>query len=178
MIFDRCVMTTKISSLASLLLLFKVNTAVPSNPNFFDQSGKNVIYVCFNAVTVDYVNDTEKMPREFKNEMERLHGTRCWPSKKCLGNSLNYFCDQYITNLQTNLNYHGEKLLTRFIRMRCFIRNRARPNEIPYDGIDIRNIMKDIMKDEDWTDGDAVRQQKKHIYGKISSVLASHRTPI
>lgn len=152
---------TKISSLASLLILYKTNSAVDNNDtDFFSQSGKEAIYECFDAVTIEHI---VKCPQEFREDMDGIHDYQFqWPSKSCLNNSFQYFRQQYVTNLQTNLNMHCENRLKHFLRIRCFELNSANP-VMAYDGTDIRNILKDVMKDENWTNGDAMRQQKVDI---------------
>lgn len=159
-IFDRCVVMTKISSLASLLLLHKVNSAVPTDRDFFLRNGKSMIYDCFDAVTAEHM---AKMPPEFRNRMETIHEDNFqWPSKNCLNNSLQYFREQYVTNLKTNLNTHCVKRLEYFLRMRCYQINLEQGYEA-FDGTDIRNILKDVIKDQDWTNGDHMREGKKII---------------
>lgn len=162
-IFERAKTMTKISSLATLLLLHKANQAVDTNDkHFFLGDGKNVIFNCFDAVLAANIYDTRKMPREFRLEMEHLHPDHEWPSKTGLDNSYEYYRQQYITNLKTNLNTHCEKRLTYFFRIQCFICNMTfGPNF--FDGTDIRNILKDAMKNQDWCDGDAHREWKRTI---------------
>lgn len=164
-LFDRSVEMTKISSLASLLVLYKVNTAYDrGHANFFlAPDGKNRIYECFDAVTQEHI---DKLPQRFKNTMEWIHRNEPvqfeWPRKHCLGNAFQYFREQYVTNLKTNLNTHGEKHLKDFLRIRCFQWN-LRNLGMTFDGTDLRNVLKNIIKDQDWTDGDALRQQKVNV---------------
>lgn len=166
--FNRSLVMTKIASLASLLLLFKINTAFDEeNLEFFDKNeeqSKNVIIKCFNAVLEVNIN-TEMMPVAFRMDVERyckVNGRDFeWPSKKTLGNSFNYFYDQYTTNVKTNLNTHCYTRLNYFFRIKCFEKN-LRNNGRVYDHIDIRNIMKDVMWNQDWTGGDEDRQEKKN----------------
>lgn len=159
-IFDRSVVMTKISALASLLILYKTNSAVDrSDEHFFWQNGKGVIYNCFHEVTQEGI---ENLPEEFRDEMDSIHENQFeWPSKRCLGNSFNYFKEQYVTNLTTNLNTHLEKRLQYFLRMRCFQLNLAYNDPNLFDGTDVRNILKDVLKDTDWTDNDAMREHKR-----------------
>lgn len=160
-IFERCVTMTEISSLAYLLLLTQTNSAVDRNDsNFFLQDGQRVIFSCFDAVTSERMGE---MPQTFHDDMNSIHEYQYqWPSKTCMGNSYQYFREQYITNLKTNFNTHLEKILTHFLRIRCYDENRANPDSA-YNGIDIRNVLKDVLKDQDWTDGDRVRQDKKRV---------------
>lgn len=170
MIFDRARRITEISSLATLLLLHKVNSAVDSmSVNFFLQNGTKVIYDCFDAVTEEHIYE-ERMPPEFRIQMENLHDQYQWPSKSHLGNSFQYFRQQYVTNLKTNLNTHCENILKGFLKIRVFQLNLHNP-VVPYDAIDIRNALKDVMKDMDWTDGDALRQEKKqHLLQHLTDI--------
>lgn len=163
-IFDRSVTMTKISSLASLLILHEVNSAVDRmDQQFFTQSGKQKIYRCFEAVTREH---SDALPPVFRDDMNfgQLNGFE-WPSKHCLGNSFNYYREQYVVNLQTNLNTHLESRLQRFVRMRCFNLN-LHYHDYPhvfFDGTDIRNILKDVLKDQDYTDDDPMRVWKKDV---------------
>lgn len=171
-IFDRAVRMTEIASLASLLFLFKANDAIDTQTkDFFLADGKKAIYDCFNAVTAENVENRQKMPEEFRMQMESTYDDQFeWPSRACLGNSYNYFRDQYITNLKTNLNVHCERRLTFFIRMMCFQMNNEY-GEIVFDGTDIRNILKDAIKNQDWTDGDYAREWKRDaLWGHLERV--------
>lgn len=159
-IFDRSVIMTEISSLASLLVLTQTNSAVDTDDfNFFLQNGEDVINNCFDAVTNECMNE---MPQPFHDQMNSIHDQYQWPSKRCMGNSYLYFRQQYITNLQTNFNTHLEKILTHFLRIQCYYENCANPDSA-YDSIDIRNALKNVLKDQDWTNQDIVREQKKEV---------------
>ena len=180
-IYSRCVPTTIISSLASLLLLHKANTAFENNndqddgddeddeddeDDFFSKNGHDEIEKCFLAVTVEHKDNWRIMPTDFRDDMDLIHENQFqWPSKRSLGNSFNYFWQQYETNLKTNLNTHGETHIEHYMRLRTYqlnLENHQNGNPIVYDGTDVRNIMKDTFKDQDWTNGDAERQMKKH----------------
>ena len=153
---------TEISALASLLLLNWTNNAVDTDDyDFFLRNGKQEIFDCFDAVTVDDIN--KFWQNDFHGEMDHTHENEFeWPSKKQLGNSYKYFREQYITNLKTNLNTHCEKILTHFLRIRCYEENRVNQH-MEYDNTDIRNALKDVLKNSDWVNGDIARQQKKDV---------------
>lgn len=85
-----------------------------------------------------------------------------WPAQANLGNGFNYFVDMYATNVRTNFKTHCETRLKYFFRMRCYEMN-LHDNE-NFDPIDIRNILKDMMKNEDWTDGNMDRMRKRDIF--------------
>lgn len=160
-IFERAHRMTEISALASLLILEQTNLAVDhQDRDFFLQDGKQVICDCFDAVTAEHA---ARMPPSFRDAMEAEHNGYQWPSKSNLGNSFNYYREQHVTNLQTNLNTHCEKRLKMFLQITCHQLNVQNPGQMTYDIIDIRNVLKDVMKDTDWTDGDALRQQKKQV---------------
>lgn len=156
-IFDRCKRITEISALATLLILWTTNVD-DDDIGYFSRDAKREIFALFDAVTTEHTNRNT----QFHNHMEAIHGNYQWPSKRGLYNSYNYFREQYIVNVKTNLKTHCKKNLTHFLRIKCYDENLANPY-MAYDGIDIRNVIKDVMNDEDWTDNDNVREYKKEV---------------
>lgn len=160
--FKRSHTMTEVASLASMLLLHKVNGAFNARADdFFDQNGTHVIMDCFRAVLQTHVDDPNYMPVEFRQTMEQHNPNFNWPRQAILGNGFNYFVQMYITNLRTNLKLHCETRLKYFFRMRIFQINAAFNEN--FDGIDMRNILKDVLANEDWAEGEPERIRKRNI---------------
>lgn len=167
--FEKSLNATKIQVLASLLMLFKVNVAVDNNNvEFFTQNVTEVVRDNFNSVTADNIEDpnTAQMPFEFHAMMNRLSPEFIWPRRHQMTNVVYSQMDQYKSNMKTNLNTWCWPRLTYFLRLTCYEFNHGdeRPFEnYTFDAIDIRNTMKNVMLNEDWTDGDEDRMMKMGI---------------
>lgn len=176
--YQRSFEMTKTSSLASLLLLYKVNQAVDTNnDDFFNQDGAKLIRDTFDEVLAENFNNPEKpqMPPEFRQwvHQEIADPNFVWPSGKILARSLWYFKTTYITSVKNNMVVHCQTRIKYFLRMQCFKMNleipddpnipdnKANPNK--YNEIDVRNTIKALFNNQDWTEGNADRQRKRDI---------------
>lgn len=174
--FERSVRMTKISSLASLLLLHRINTAIDEeNEHFFEGNGKKLIENVFRAV-VTGTDEHARLENNFRITVERSQEHFQWPTKGSikervggritfpdLGNSFGYFHQMYQTNLIRNLTFHCETRLKYFLRMKCYYLNLDGGN---FDATDIRNALKAVLKNQDWTDNNALRREKMDILRK------------
>lgn len=88
--YERCKLATRFSVLASLLLLFKVNTAVDSDDTeFFDRNAADVIHDCYYGVNQDNSNNESHMPPEFRSVAAQF-GNVLWPHRAGMVNSFRY----------------------------------------------------------------------------------------
>lgn len=157
---------TKITVLASLLFLNKVNSAVDqlilheyhlahmsdeeilANPealdpptDFFSElSGFEKIKECFHAVVIQN-KENEQMDPEFRRIVESVPNRFAWPHNEYFGNLFKYLISQYYTNVKTNLTTHMEKRLLHFFRMLVYESNRQYPDHLQFDNMDITNAM-------------------------------------
>ncbi|XP_031639647.1 uncharacterized protein LOC116351649, partial [Contarinia nasturtii] len=161
---------TLISSLASLLALYKIQEAIDDgNQQFFVQNGKTFFIECFNGVLADKVDREELMPPAFRNIVEAHFGVENfeWPDKECLGNGFNYFYQDHIRNNQTNLNTHCSEHVESFFQMKRWYYNMNinghQYNGSKFDGIDIRNAKVYATSNKDLTHGDVERTNKMNI---------------
>lgn len=161
-LFGRCYNATRIAYLGSLCALHMINShADANNMDFFiNCNGHAFFRECFTAVTQENVfsNDPRKarLSPEFRaliNEVEGFY----WPTRTQLNNGFEYLCQQYKTNVTTNLTTWFEKRLRYFLKMKCYEFNQVAEE---FDNIDVRNTMKNLMYNEDWTEGDANRLDK------------------
>lgn len=155
--FERSVAMTHIAYLASLLFLFKVNSA--QDATFFQQNGEKVVRDCFSDVTYKKVGN---LPQEFRNMVEGDMDFEGWPGRENVANGFEYFVTMYITNIINNLVIHCECRLRYFLRMECYKWNLYLGWDM-FNNIDVLNTIKDVMKDQDWTNDNAYRQMKKKI---------------
>lgn len=175
--FDyRCFMATRISALASLLLLYKVNFAVEREDEdfFMNKIGKDEIRNCFLAVTMEHI---DQLPDHFREMVENVQEETPlpWPSKFQMGNAFNYLHYQYETNVTTNLTTHCETRIRNYLKMLCYNFNldelnvQNLQNRSNFDDIDVRNTIKNIMLNEDWTDNDPARIDKMdRLYAEVA----------
>lgn len=162
--FERSKMMAKIASLASLLLLYRVNTAIDeNNRGYFDQKGEKVVENCFNGVLASNIADESKMPADFRAMAEQLWIEAGefveWPEKAILGNGFGYFHQQFGINMKTTLTTHHKTRLTYYLRMKCHQMN-SFVGWRSFDNIDIRNAIKAVTKLEDWSGDDEIRRDK------------------
>lgn len=159
-----CSIATKISFLASMLVLFKANDAYDSDDDdFFTQKGEDVIRNCFLSVLNEY---SIGLPLLFRSMLGRYHPNFMWPTRDGMGNAFNALYEQYIVNFKNNLKVHYVARIRTFLRMRCFEFNYGqlrfrKPADIGiFDEVDINNATKYLINQRDWTRGDANRVQK------------------
>lgn len=161
-LFGRCYNATRIAYLGSLYALHVVNSHADANDmNFFITCNGHALFrECFTAVTQENVfsNDPRKaqLSPEFHaliNEVEGFY----WPTRTQLNNGFEYLCQQYKTNVTTNLTTWFEKRLLYFLKMKCYEFNQVAEE---FDDIDVRNTMKNLLYNQDWTEGDANRLDK------------------
>lgn len=167
---------TMIMHLGSLLMLFKVNDAFDrDNWDFFNTlNGTTVIRDSFNCVTSDNLRNrkhTAQMPTEFETMVVK-HAANMeffdqWPARYQMNRIVCALIDQYKTSLKTNLTTHCWTRLTYFLRVLCYDINydmdEADQFVNQFDDIDVRNTMKNLMLNEDWTEDDEVRKHKMGI---------------
>lgn len=136
-----------------------------NNRQFFENDGDQLIKDTFNAVLIDNIHDAAKMDPGFREMVERYIGDPnfMWPSKTILGNGFNYFITTYKTSVKNNLVTHCQTRIRYFLRMKCYEMNiDIENNGIEYDDTDIRNTIKALFNNQDWTDGDEHRLYKLH----------------
>lgn len=158
--YNRSLEMTKIAFLASHLLLFEVNRAVDRNDSTFfeNNDSKKIIMHIFNAV-VNPNYEYYTMPTEFRQLIERGHPNFVWPRKTILGNAFDYYYQQYERNVKTNLNTWCENRLRYLLKIICYQWNMDSGHD-EYDEIDVRNTLKYVLQDTNWTDGDDDRVRK------------------
>lgn len=141
----KSIMSTRICALASLLFLFKVQTAYDKgriHRDFFEQNGHIVIKECFEAVLVQNV-DSSKMPQEFceiADNLDELHRFQ-WPNNKTFGNAFKELIKTYQTNVTTNLKTHCKQRLVNYLKMKVFQCNTQLPVVYRYTPKDIANAV-------------------------------------
>lgn len=113
-----CKIATDTSFLASMLILYKVNSAMDSDDDaFWTQRGEDVIRNCFLDVLNDY---SFRLPVVFRSMFERRNPNFIWPNRDGMGNAFNSLYEQYIVNAKNNLKVHYVRRIRAFLRMRCF----------------------------------------------------------
>lgn len=186
-LFERSHTFSLISTLASLLVCYKINNAMDNEDwAFFDDAGvvkdgklvynkgKTMIRECFVAVSICTPRPNVKMlgqvgiqmPPEFKRWVTDNCGADFeWPDRTGLTNAFNAWVDTYTTNLTTNLKLHFEKRLRWYLKVLIYRFNMEKTfgQECIFDGLDERNAIKYACKAQDWTNGDALRQTKMMI---------------
>lgn len=141
----KSIMSTKICALASLLYLYKVESAYDSGRlygrEFFEQDGQIVIKECFEAVLVQNVYGP-KMVREFREFVENLDERYQfqWPNNVQFGNGFKDLLKTYVTNTITNLKTHCQNRLVNYLKLKIFQSNTATPQIYRY-------VPNDISKD-------------------------------
>lgn len=168
-LFQRSLQMTKVASLSSLLILFKINEALDNQDYqfFLQDRAYKIIVACFNAIlarNINNVNSQYPIPPEFRTMVETFSEEDHfeWPSGEGLGNGLNYFYRDHTRNIKTNLSYHCEDRLESFFRMRCWYLN-INNNGSRFDGIDIRNAKQFAYRFINLTNGDEDRVNKMNI---------------
>lgn len=150
-----CNIATRISFLASMLFLCKANEAVDTNNHaFFTQDGPTVIRDCFRG---------HNLPPIFQSMMRKLR--LIWPEREGLGNAFNHSYELYTTNVKNNLKVWYVHRIRAFLRMKSFEYNHGRlrnrkPNIGIIDETDIKNTVKFLVNQRDWTHGYGDRVQK------------------
>lgn len=159
-----CKIATTISFLASMLILYKANDAYDRNDDeFFAQRGEDVVRNCFLSVLGDY---SHNLPLVFRSMFARHHPNFMWPMREGMGNAFNALYEQYITNAKNNLKVHYVSRMRAFLRMRCFefnhghLRTRKPPDIDIFDEVDIKNAIKYLVNQHNWTRGEVNRMQK------------------
>ncbi|XP_031622452.1 uncharacterized protein LOC116340225 [Contarinia nasturtii] len=161
--YGECLKVSKISYLASLLLLYKVNEAFDNDDHdyFITTNGKKEIRKIFTAVARIDGEFTNQMPDEFKEMVEELTNNEFeWPSRDLMGNAFEYMHQQYLSNVTTQHTTHCEKELAYFLQMKRYQFNQEPYRLFKFDDIDIRNAIESIMRNKDWSEGDPVRKFK------------------
>lgn len=156
-IFDRCMAATRFQCLASLLLLYQVNTAVDNMDDaFFARNGEEVIKNCFMGVNADNLDKAEyEVPAEFKAMVNENFIQ--WPTRTAMSNSFTYMVELYEQNLKTNLKRWCYKRIKTFFNMKKYEMNLQ---NIDIDDIDVKNALRAVFLLLDGTDGDPDRIMK------------------
>lgn len=157
---EKCMAATRFQCLASLLLLYKVNTAIDDlNDNFFEQNGKIVIRNCFMGINKDNVNNPMYgVPAEFRALVEQKGITL--PTRTAMSNSFTYMCELYTQNLQTNLRRWCYRRVRTFYRMKGY---ELQLQGFDIDETDIRNALRAVFLGRDGTEGDPRRVAGMHM---------------
>lgn len=158
-IFDRCMAATRFQCLASLLLLYQVNTAVDNTDDrFFERDGTEVIKNCFMGVNADNLNDpTYEVPYAFKLMVNENFIQ--WPKRTAMSNSFKYMTELYTQNVKTNLRHWSYKRIKTFFNMKKFILN-LQNNNNNIDDTDVKNALRSVFLRLDGTAGDPDRVLK------------------
>lgn len=150
----KSIMSTKICALASLLYLYKVQSAYDSGRlygrEFFEQDGQIVIKECFEAVLVQNVNGP-KMVRVFRQFVENLDERYPfeWPNNVQFGNGFKDLMKTYVTNTITNLKTHCENRLVNYLKLKIFQSNTATPQIYRFVPNDISNVIDHLIYKKD-----------------------------
>lgn len=62
-----------------------------------------------------------------------------------------------------------------FLKISCYDFNEEEDRPVKFDNIDIRNTMKSLMCNEDWTDGDPIRMDKMNVLFEEVARRCCHR---
>lgn len=138
--------------MASHLLLFDVNTAVDNNNLvFFSAIAQASSWTYF---TPPWTKTIDTQCHEISVSWSKVviqisygQAKRVWVS---------HYYRMYTTNVKNNLNTWCETRLRYFLLMKCYELSMVNDE---YVGIDIRNTLKYVLKDRDWTYGDTNRQR-------------------
>lgn len=154
LMFTRCVAATKFYVLASLLFLFKVNTAIDENDiNFFNRNpedGEALITECFYSVNKDNIR---RLPRRFRS-MGTSKGIG-WPKRSGMTNAFNYLIETYVTNVKNNLKTWSFKRMKGFLDMKRYLLNRQGH---AVTDVDVKNTLRALFMGLDGTNGDQIRE--------------------
>lgn len=139
---EKALISTKITHLASLLFLRKVQSAFDSdNVAFFQVNnvgGQGAIKQCFEAVLQQNVN-SYKMDADFREFVNNLDEENRfdWPNNDNFGNANKDIIQQYETNVKTNLYTHRKKRLREYLRMRVYQNNQLNQPPVYFEQKDI-----------------------------------------
>lgn len=141
-IFERCIVATRFQCLASLLFLFRCNSAVDNaDEEFFKQNGKDVIHKCFLGVNRGNVNNPRyEVPAEFRHLVEQ-NGIQ-WPTRIGMTNSLKYTEELYTQNVKTNLRHWCYKRIKTFFIMKVY---ELQLQNYDFDDTDIKNALRAVF---------------------------------
>lgn len=143
--YNRCLAATRICALASLLFLFKVNTATDNDDyRFFDQDNHAAINECFLTVTK---KNAARLPPIFRLWIEQNNIEL--PERCGMANSFKYLVEQYTQNVRTNLRRWAYKRVRTFLRLKQFILNVR--YEMGITDRDVRNAMAAVFVHKDGT---------------------------
>lgn len=159
------IMSTKICSLASLLFLYRVQSAYDKgrlHREFFAQDGQTVIKESFHAVLAQNANTT-KLEQEFWQLAEGVDDRFPfeWPRNKNFGNALKDLMKVYTTNVTTNLKTHCKKRLTEYLKLKVYQSNTATPVIAKYTPNDITNVVDYLLYKKDIERNSNVNQVKR-----------------
>jgi hypothetical protein len=137
------------------------------------ENGREIIKDCFNSVTSNNIKDplTAQMPEAFYSMVRQWSPNFEWPVRSQMSQAVYSIIDQYKTNVKNNLAMYCWPRLTYFLRVKCYEFNNkltkpqlVQSSKYPdFDNTDIVNTMKNLMLDEDWTEGNTERQVKMNI---------------
>lgn len=128
---------TRITVLASMLILYHVNKAVDIGGEeadaLFDLDGKEAIKQCFLNVLQE---NAATLPNEFRQIVKSAVSKMEWPTREGMGNAFNQLFDMYTTNTKTNIKKHAKKHLKKFFRIKGYeLNNRMRHQGIIEDDL-------------------------------------------
>ncbi|XP_031618447.1 uncharacterized protein LOC116337743 isoform X2 [Contarinia nasturtii] len=153
-----CLSATMITTLASLLFLFKANKAFDDeNVRFFkgesdeytnDEFNKyvnGVIGECFTSVLQE---NYHKLPLAFRRTVEQAcPDFLCpenWPAREGMGNAFNHLITQYITNVKNNIRVWAFSRIKKFFTLRRYELNLNRQGNLITE-LDVKRATKIVM---------------------------------
>lgn len=178
--FNRCVEASKIVVLGSYVMLFCVNEEADNiiysdydiaDYDFFtNTNGRKFIQNCFNAVTIDNINEPLKsqMPQYFKGLVEDVHPDFEWPSRKRIARIMQHHTDLYETNVKNNLFYHAWRRVNYFLRAFCY--EYEQETQFKFDETDKNNAKWNLFLNEDRTGCDERRERMEILVNTVLSM--------
>lgn len=116
-----CIQATRITVLASMLLLYYVNKAVDESgaaaDEFFASNGKTVVRNCFLSILNE---NAATLPYEFLWIVRKATRHMIWPVRGGMGNIFNALIDMYMMNVTTNIKTHAKQHIKKFFRMKQY----------------------------------------------------------
>lgn len=134
-----CYAATRISVLASMLMLYHINKAVddggPMADEFFSLNGRTVVENCFKSI----IHHTT-LPWGFRNIVARAVARFIWPERDRLYNAFNSMIDMYETNMKTNIAMHSKSHIKKLFRIKQYEMNEM----LRIQGADNEHLISDI----------------------------------
>lgn len=173
-ISEKSIKHTWLWQLASLQFLCRVNENFDRrNWDYFDKDGAQAtteIQNCFKSVLFAHVtNESYEMPAHFRLLCQQYN---CEFPDLWMDNAFKYACSTYERNCTTNLTYHEENRIGKFLRV--IIDRYKRTYNLDYTQKDIDNTMKHVFDREPLTG--ATAQEMQH-FSKLTRILVRFGAP-